>query len=105
MRLDTSGEKRPLIRSQLEVFQLSPGHLPLSNQEVIKTQVLKFIRTWVGSIRTKTNIFVGRIGTRELVPSRGETIPVVKGCPHDKGARGSEGVVGVVLSRHDRRRD
>ena len=49
----------------------------------------------------KINIFVGRIGTREVIPSRGETIPVVKGCPHDKRARGSDRVVGVVLSRHD----
>ena len=84
MRLDASREEGPLIRSQLEVFQLSPGHPPLSNQEVIKTQVLKFIRTRVGHIGTKIDIFVRRVRTREVVPSRGETIPVVKGCPHDE---------------------
>ena len=84
MRLDASREKGPLIRSQLEAFQLLPGHPPLSDQEVVKTQVLKFIRTQVGCIRTKINIFVRRVRTREVIPSRGETIPVVKGCPHDK---------------------
>ena len=72
------------------------------HQEVIETQVLKFIRPWVGSIRTKINIFVRRIGTREVVLSRGETIPVVKGCSHDEGARRSDGLVSVSLSRHDR---
>ena len=100
MRLDASREEGPLIRSQLEVFQLLPGHPPLSNQEVVKTKVLKFIRTWVRSIGMKIDIFVRRIGTREVVPSRGETIPVVKGCPHDERARGSHGVVSVALSRH-----
>ena len=50
MRLDTLREEGPLIRSQLEVFQLLPGHPPLSDQEVIETQVLKFIRTWVRHI-------------------------------------------------------
>ena len=50
MRLDTSREERPLVRSQLEAFQLSPGHPPLSDQEVVKTQVLKFIRTRIGHI-------------------------------------------------------
>ena len=84
MRLDASREKGPLIRSQLEVFQLLPGHLPLSDQEVIKTQVLKSTRTWIGRIRMKINIFIRRVRTREVVPSRGETIPVVKGCPHDE---------------------
>ena len=49
----------------------------------------------------KIDIFVRRIGTREVIPGRGEMIPVVKGCPHDKRARGSDGVVGVALSRHD----
>ena len=49
----------------------------------------------------KIDIFVRRIGTGEVVPSRGETIPVVKGCPHDKRARGSDGVISVALSRHD----
>ena len=49
----------------------------------------------------KINIFERRIGTREVIPSRGETIPVVKGYPHDKRARGSDGVVSVALSRHD----
>ena len=86
------------------MFQLSPGHPPLSDQEVVKTQVLKFIRTWVGSIGTKIDIFVRRIRMRKVVPSRGESISVVKGCPHDKGARGSDRVVGVALSRHDDRR-
>ena len=103
MRLDALREEGPLIRSQLEVFQLLPGHPPLSDQEVIETQVLKFIRTWVRSIRTKIDIFVRRVRTREVVPSRGETIPVVKGCPHDKRARGNNGLVGVSLSRYDRR--
>ena len=78
-----------------------PGHPPLSDQKVVKTQVLKFIKTRVGSIGTKINIFVGRIRTREVVPSRGETIPVMKGCPHDERARGSDRVVSVTLSRHD----
>ena len=77
------------------------GHPPLSDQEVVKSEVLKFIRPRVGSVRTKIYIFVRRIGTREVIPSRGETIPVVKGCPHDKRARGSDRVVGVALSRHD----
>ena len=94
-------EERPLIRSQLEVFQLSPGHPPLSDQEVIKTQVLKFIRTRVGRIRTKIDIFIRRIRTREVVPSRGETIPVVKGRSHNKGARRRDGLVSVALSRHN----
>ena len=49
----------------------------------------------------KIYIFVGRIGTREVISSRGETIPVVKGCPHDERARGSDGVVGIALSRHN----
>ena len=80
-----------------------PGHPPVSDQEVVETQVLKFIRTWVGSIGTKIDIFVRRIRTREVVPSRGEMIPVVKGCPHDEGARRSDSLVGVLLSRHDRR--
>ena len=102
MRLDTLREEGPLIRSQLEVFQLLPGHPPLSDQEVVETQVLKFIGTQVGSIGMKINIFVGGIGTREVVLSRGETISVVKGCPHDKRARGSDSVVSVALSRHDR---
>ena len=84
MRLDTSREEGPLVRSQLEAFQLSPGHPPLSDQEVVKTQVLKFIGTQVGHIRTKINIFVRGIRMREVVPSRGETIPVVKGRPHDE---------------------
>ena len=103
MRLDTSREEGPLIKSQLEVFQLLPGHLPLSDQEVIETQVLKFIRTWVGSIRMKINIFIRRVRMRKVIPSRGETIPVVKECPHDKGARGNNGLVSVSLSRHDGR--
>ena len=85
----------------MEAFQLSPGHPPLSDQEVVKSEVLKFIRPRVGSIGTKIDTFIRRIGMREVIPSRGETIPVVKGCPHDKRARGSDGVVGVVLSRHD----
>ena len=38
---------------------------------------------------------------REVIPSRGEMIPVVKGCPHDERARGSDGMVGVALSRHN----
>ena len=84
MRLDASREEGPLVRSQLEVFQLSPGHPSLSDQEVVETQVLKFIGTWVIHIRMKINIFVGGVRTREVVPSRGETIPVVKGCPHDE---------------------
>ena len=84
MRLDASREERPLIRSQLEAFQLSPGHPPLSDQEVVETQVLKFIRTRVESIRAKINIFVGGVRTREVVPSRGEMIPVMKGRPHDE---------------------
>ena len=84
MRLDTSREEGPLVRSQLEVFQLSPGHPPLSDQEVVKTQVLKFIGTRVGHIRTKINIFIRGIRMREVVPSRGEIIPVVKGHPHDE---------------------
>ena len=84
MRLDASREERPLIRSQLEAFQLLPGHPPLSDQEVIETQVLKFIKTWVGRIRMKIDIFIGRVRTRKVIPSRGETIPVVKGCPHDE---------------------
>ena len=88
----------------MEAFQLSPGHPPLSDQEVVETQVLKFIRTRVGSIRTKISIFVRRVRTREVVPSRGETIPVMKGCPHDEGARGNDGLVSVSLSRHDDRR-
>ena len=83
------------------MFQLSPGHPPLSDQEVIKTKVLKFIGPWVRSIGAKIYIFVRRIGTREVIPDRGETIPVVKGCPHDERARGSDRVVGVALSRHD----
>ena len=82
MRLDALREEGPLIRSQLEAFQLSPDHLPLSDQEVVKTQVLKFIRTRVGHIRTKINIFVRGVRTREIVSSRGEMIPVVKGCSH-----------------------
>ena len=84
MRPDALREEGPLVRSQLEAFQLLPGHLPLSNQEVVKTQVLKFIRTWVGHIRAKINIFVGGVRMREVVPSRRETIPVMKGCPHDE---------------------
>ena len=103
MRLDASREERPLIRSQLEVFQLSPGNPPLSDQEVVETQVLKFIRTRVGRIGTKINIFVGRIRTRKVVPSRGETIPVVEGRPHDERARRGNGLVSIALSRHDRR--
>ena len=83
------------------MFQLSPGHPPLSDQEVVKSKVLKFIRPRVGSVRTKIYIFVRRIGTRGVIPSRGETIPVVKGCPHDKRARGSDGVVNIALSRHN----
>ena len=83
------------------MFQLSPGHLPLSDQEVVETEVLKFIRPRVRSIRAKIYIFVRRIGMREVIPSRGETIPVVEGCPHDKRARGGDRMVGVVLSRHD----
>jgi hypothetical protein len=101
MGLDTPREERPLIRSQLEAFQLSPGHPPLSDQEVVETQVLKFIRTRVGHIRTKINIFVGRVRTREVVPSRGETIPVVKGRSHNKGARRGNGLVSIALSRHN----
>ena len=101
MRLDASREEGPLVRSQLEAFQLSPGHPPLSDQEVVKTQVLKFIRTRVGHIRTKIDIFVRRVGMREVIPSRGETIPIVKGCPHDERARRSDGLVGISLSRHD----
>ena len=93
-------EERPL-RSQLEVFQLLPGHPPLSNQEVIKTQVLKFIRTQVGSIGTKIDIFVRRVRMREVILSRREMIPVVQGCPHDKGARGNDRLVSISLSRHD----
>ena len=38
----------------------------------------------VGSIRTKINIFVRRVGTREVIPSRGDN-----------------GLVGISLSRHD----
>ena len=38
---------------------------------------------------------------RKVIPSRGETIPDVKECPHDKGARGGNRMVGVSLSRHD----
>ena len=103
MRLDTSREEGPLKRSQSEAFQLSPGHPPLSDQEVVETQVLKFIKTWVGSIRTKIDIFVRGVRTREFIPSRGEMIPVVKGCSHNEEARGNNGLVGVLLSRHDRR--
>ena len=101
MRLDALRVEGLLIRSQLEAFQLSPGHPPLSDQEVVKTQVVKFIRTWVGRIRLKIDIFVRGVRMREVVPSRGETIPVVKGCPHDEGARRSDGLESVLLSRHN----
>ena len=100
MRLDTSRRETPERESigGVPTFAWPP---PLSDQEVVETQVLKFIRTWVGRIRTKINIFVGRIRTREIVPSRGETIPVVEGRPHDERARRSNGLVSIVLSRHD----
>ena len=96
-----------LVREETPDMESTGGVLtfawppPLSDQEVVETQVLKFIKTWVGSIRRKIDIFVRRVGMREVIPSRGEMIPVVKGCPHDKRARGSDRVVGVVLSRHD----
>ena len=85
----------------MEAFQLSLGHPPLSDQEVVETQVLKFIGTQVGHIRMKIDIFVGGVRTREVVPSRGEMIPVVKGCSHNKRARRGNGLVSVALSRHD----
>ena len=39
----------------------------------------------------------------EIILSRGEQIPVVKGSPHDERARESHRAVSTLLSRHDRR--
>ena len=86
------------------MFQLSSGHPPLSDQEVIKTQVLKFIKTWVGDIGAKIDIFVRRIGMGEVIPSRRELVSIVKRAPHDKRARRTDRAVGTSLSRHDSKR-
>ena len=83
------------------MFQLSPGHPPLSNQKVVETQALKFIRTQVRHIGTKIDIFVRRIGIGEVILSRREMVPVVKRGPHDKSTRGTNGMDGTLLRRHD----
>ena len=85
------------------MFQLLPGHLPLSDQEVIETQILKFIKTRVRHIATKVDFFVGRVRTREIIPRSSEMIPVMKRSSHNEGTRRSESLVrSTTLSKHSK---